>query len=116
MRIFLIYFIVVLIFLSLISCSGYFAQKYKIIYGTLDIYCGSRIPILIEGIDLIEDVLIEISKSFDLKAISIEEARERYFWLDPGLNVIFAYYHPMSEEFYNLIICMKTYPEQELVI
>jgi hypothetical protein len=88
----------------LVSCSGYIAQKYKVIYGTQNIYHGSRIQMLIEDVDSIETLVARTGQSFNLKKISISEARRKYFWLDPGVNIIFAYSNPISDEFYNLII------------
>jgi hypothetical protein len=88
----------------LFSCSGYIAEKYKIIYGTRCIYHGSRIQMLLEDMDAIEDLVIETAQLFDLRKISIGEARERYFWLDSDKDIIFAYSNPISNEFYNLII------------
>jgi hypothetical protein len=88
----------------LFSCSGYIAEKYKIIYGTRCIYRGSRIQMLIEDTDSIEDLVIETAQSFNLRKISMSETRRKYFWLDPGVNITFAYFNPISNEFYNLVI------------
>ena len=81
------------------SCSGYIAEKYKIVHGTRCIYHGSRMQMLIEDMDSIEDLVIETSQSFDLRKISVDEARERYFWLDSNKDIIFAYCNPTVTSF-----------------
>ena len=59
---------------------------------------------LIEDMGSIEDLVIETAQFFELRKIPINEARRKYFWLDPGVNIIFAFSNPISNEFYNLII------------
>lgn len=99
-----IHFILTLIAFSLFSCSGYIAEKYKIIYRVHHAYSGSRMKMFVEDVDSIEALVIETAQTFNLRKISISEARRNYFWLDQRVNIIFAYSNPISEEFYNLII------------
>lgn len=109
-----IHFFIILLLSSLLSCSGYIAEKYKIIYGTHHIYRGSRIQMLIEDMDSIEELVNETAQLFNLRKISIDEARRKYFWLDPGLNVIFAYCNPVNDEFYNLIILYEDESQKQI--
>ena len=99
-----IHFILILISFYLFSCSGYIAEKYKILYGTHRIYSGSRMQMPVEDVDSIEALVTRTGQSFNLRKISISEARRKYFWLDPGVNIIFAYSNPISNKYYNLII------------
>lgn len=109
-----VHFFIILLLNSFLSCSGYIVEKYKIIYGTHHIYRGSRIQMLIEDVDSIEDLIIETAQSFDLRKISIDETRRKYFWLDPELNVIFAYCNPVNDEFYNLIILYEDESQKQI--
>jgi len=99
-----LHFILILISLTFFSCGGYIAERYKIIYDTPNIHWGSRMQMLVEDIEAIEDLIIETAQSFDLRKISVDEVRDKYFWLDPGVDIIFAYCNPTKDEYYNLII------------
>ena len=109
-----IYSVAIAVSLSLFSCSGYIAEKYKIIYRTHHVYSGSRMKMFVEDVDSIEALVIETAESFNLRKISISEARRKYFWLDPGVNIIFAYSNPISDEFYNLIIMYEIESQRQI--
>jgi len=107
-------FLTITIVSFLFSCSGYIAERYKIIYGTRCIYHGSRIQMLIEDIDSIEDLVIETAQFFELRKISINEARRKYFWLDPNANIMFCYCNLIGDEFYNLIILYEVKSQKRI--